>query len=161
VVNAGQVVLRERGVRLRELETIGRRLARCLRPGDVVFLYGPLGSGKTTFARAIATALEVKDPVRSPSFTIANIYEGALPVQHLDLYRLEEIGEEDALAIEEYVRSDAVTLVEWPQAGAGRLGRPVWIVRLDHVNLRERSVEIEGTASDATDRWEGSGHAQA
>ena len=63
------------------------------------------------------------DPVRSPSFTLANIYAGRLLIQHLDLYRLDDIGDDDALALEEYVRGDAVTLVEWPQAGLGRLGR--------------------------------------
>ena len=72
--------------------------------------------------RAVAEALEVTDPVRSPSFTLANIYAGRLPVQHLDLYRLDEIGDDDALALEEYVGGDAVTLVEWPEAGVGRLG---------------------------------------
>ena len=74
--------------------------------------------------RAVARGLGVTDPVRSPSFTIANIYSGRVTVQHLDLYRLEEIGDEDASALEEYVRQDAVTLVEWPEAGVGRLGPP-------------------------------------
>ncbi len=157
MVNAGQVLLREHGVRLRALERIGRRLARCLRPGDTVLLYGPLGAGKTTLVRAIASALEVTDPVRSPSFTIANIYAGPVPVQHLDLYRLEEIGDEDALALEEYVRADAVTLVEWPQAGIERLGGPTWIVRIGHESPHTRSVEIEGVASDTRVRWERSG----
>ena len=70
----------------------------------------------------MAEALDVTDPVRSPSFTLANIYAGRMTVQHLDLYRLDEIGDDDALALEEYVCGDAVTLVEWPQAGIGRLG---------------------------------------
>ena len=61
--------------------------------------------------------------MRSPSFTIANIYAGRVLVQHLDLYRLDEIGDDDALALEEYVGDDAVTLVEWPQAGVGTAGR--------------------------------------
>jgi tRNA threonylcarbamoyladenosine biosynthesis protein TsaE len=160
-VNPGQVLLREDGVRLRALEAIGRRLARCLRPGDMVLLYGPLGAGKTSLVRAIASALDVTDPVRSPSFTIANIYDGPVPVQHLDLYRLDDIGDEDALALEEYVRDDAVTLVEWPQAGMGRLGGPTWIVRLGHETPHTRTVEIEGVASDATVRWERSGRAHA
>jgi tRNA threonylcarbamoyladenosine biosynthesis protein TsaE len=160
-VNPGQVLLREDGVRLRALEAIGRRLARCLRPGDMVLLYGPLGAGKTSLVRAIASALDVTDPVRSPSFTIANIYDGPVPVQHLDLYRLDDIGDEDALALEEYVRDDAVTLVEWPQAGLGRLGGPTWIVRLGHETPHTRTVEIEGVAPDATVRWERSGRAHA
>jgi tRNA threonylcarbamoyladenosine biosynthesis protein TsaE len=161
VVNAGQVLLRERGVKLDKLETIGHRLAGCLRPGDLVLFYGPLGAGKTTLVRAIASALEVTDPVRSPSFTIANIYGGALPIQHLDLYRLEEIGDEDALALEEYVRPDAVTLVEWPQAGIGRLGEPTWVVRIGHESLHERSVEIEAMTPGGEDCWRKSGDAHA
>lgn len=159
MVTTGQVVLREQGVRLRRLEKIGHRLARSLLPGDLVLLYGPLGAGKTTLVRAIASALEVADPVRSPSFTIANIYRGSVTVQHLDLYRLEEIGAEDALALEEYVRADAVTLVEWPQAGVGRLGPPSWIVRIGHESPHRRSIEIEGATSDARSRWERSGGA--
>ena len=123
VTEHGDVVLSSEGVKQRALEQIGRRLARALRPGDLVLLYGPLGAGKTTLVRAVAAELGVADPVRSPSFTIANIYQGRVTVQHLDLYRLEEIGDDDALALEEYVRPDAITFVEWPEAGLGRLGR--------------------------------------
>ena len=147
-------MLRRQGVGLGELRRIGRKLARALRGGDLVLLYGPLGAGKTTLIRAIAEALEVTDPVRSPSFTLANIYAGKLLVQHLDLYRLDEIGDEDALALEEYVGGEAVTLVEWPQAGIGRLGPPVWKVCLDHESLHGRSIEIEAMTDDAEERWE-------
>ena len=75
-------------------------------------------------------------------------------IQHLDLYRLDEIGDDDALALEEYVGGEAVTLVEWPQAGVGRLGAPAWNVRLDHESPRERSVEIEAMTDEARERWE-------
>ncbi len=159
MVSTGQVVLREQGVRLARLESIGHRLAQCLRPGDLVLLYGPLGAGKTTLVRSIALALEVTDAVRSPSFTIATIYRGSVTVQHLDLYRLEEIGYEDALALEEYVREDSVTLVEWPQAGVGRLGPASWIVRIGHESLHERSIEIEAATSEAAGLWRDAGGA--
>ena len=157
MVDRGQVVLRERGVGLRRLERIGRRLAKSLLPGDLVLLYGPLGAGKTTLVGMIARALGASDPVRSPSFTIANIYSGPVIIQHLDLYRLDGIDEDDALALEEYVRDDAVTLVEWPQAGLERLGSPAWIVRLDHDVLQARTVEVEASTSLARERWEKAG----
>jgi tRNA threonylcarbamoyladenosine biosynthesis protein TsaE len=89
VVDEGHLVLRRHGVGLGDLKRIGRRLAAALRPGDLVLLYGPLGAGKTTLVREVAVALGVTDPVRSPSFTLANIYAGRPPVQHLDLYRLD------------------------------------------------------------------------
>jgi len=153
VVVEGQVVLREPGVSIERLEQIGRTLARALRPGDLVLLYGPLGAGKTTLVRAVARALEVTDPVRSPSFTIANIYAGSVTVQHLDLYRLEEIGDDDALALEEYVGGQAVTLVEWPEAGLDRLGDAAFTVRMDHRSLDTRSVEVVAAGEEAAERW--------
>jgi tRNA threonylcarbamoyladenosine biosynthesis protein TsaE len=157
VVDPGYVVLRRQGVKLKSLEQIGRKLSLALRPGDLIFLYGPLGAGKTTFVRVIARGLGVTDSVRSPSFTIANIYSGTVTIQHLDLYRLDEIGDDDALALEEYVRDDAVTLVEWPQAGLGRLDPAVWTVRFEHESLHERSLEIEAATAEARDRWEAAG----
>jgi tRNA threonylcarbamoyladenosine biosynthesis protein TsaE len=154
-VRPGHQVLREQAVGLKQLRRIGHRMARSLTPGDLVLLYGPLGAGKTTLVRAIAEALQVVDTVRSPSFTIANVYRGSVLVQHLDLYRLEEIGDDDALALEEYVQGDAVTLVEWPQAGLARLGPPSWIVRIGHQTLHERTIEIEALTEEARKRWEG------
>jgi tRNA threonylcarbamoyladenosine biosynthesis protein TsaE len=158
VVDGGHVVLRAHGARLREVERIGQRLACALRPGDLVLVYGPLGAGKTTLVRAVAHALGVAEPVRSPSFTIANIYAARLPIQHLDLYRLEEIGDEDAVALEEYGDGEAVTLVEWPDAGSGRLGNPAWVVRLDHETAETREVQVEAVTDDARRRWEETGN---
>ena len=78
-------------------------------------------------------------------------------MHHLDLYRLEDIDDDDALALEEYVATDAVTLVEWPEAGLERLGAPAWTVRMAHQSLRERAVEIEAGTLEARRRWEETG----
>jgi tRNA threonylcarbamoyladenosine biosynthesis protein TsaE len=157
VVTVSHVIVRESGVGMARLEQIGRRFGRALRCGDLVYLYGPLGAGKTTLVRIIAATLEVVDPVRSPSFTIANIYEGPIPIRHLDLYRLEEIAAEDVLALEDYVSDEAVTLVEWPEAGESRLGTPAWTVRLEHEELHLRSIQIEAADEMTLRRWESAG----
>jgi tRNA threonylcarbamoyladenosine biosynthesis protein TsaE len=154
VVDSGREVLCEPGTDLERLQGIAGLLAKMLLPGDTVLLYGPLGAGKTTFVRAVARHLSVTDTVRSPSFTIANIYAGTVPVQHLDLYRLDEINDEDALALEEYARDDAVTFVEWPQVGIGRLAAPEWVVHLEHESLETRVVRMEARSESALARWE-------
>ena len=101
----------------------------------------------------MARALGVTDPVRSPSFTIANIYAAPITVNHLDLYRLDDIRDEDSLGLEEYVSEDAVTLVEWPEAGVDRLGRPAWVVHLEHETVDTRVLTLESEDPDAARRW--------
>ena len=157
MVESGRVVFRRRGAKLDTVIECGRRLGRAVRVGDLVLLEGALGAGKTTFVRAVADELGVTDPVQSPSFTIANIYAGRLLIQHLDLYRLERLADEDALALEEYARADAVTLVEWPEAAEGVLGPAVWTVRIGHESPRKRFVEIEAGSDEAGKRWEEAG----
>lgn len=137
-----------------ELRAVGRRMAATLRPGDLVLLEGPLGAGKTTLVRELAAALGVTDTVRSPSFTIANVYAGPLVVNHLDLYRLEEIADEDTLALDEYRSPDAVTLVEWPEAAGGYLGSPQWVVYLDHDTLTTRRCRVVAHGADVARRWQ-------
>lgn len=124
-----------------ETEALAARVAARLRPGDVVALHGELGSGKTTFVRGAARGLGVTGPVTSPTYTIGHRYLGAVPVSHLDLYRLPEVGDEDWAGLEPYLE-DAVVLVEWPEGGAGRLPVPRLTVTLEHVDPGTRRIVL-------------------
>jgi tRNA threonylcarbamoyladenosine biosynthesis protein TsaE len=147
-------VLDSGGVDLAGLADLAGRLARALLPGDLVLLYGPLGAGKTTLVRLVARHLGVTDKVRSPSFTIANVYAGPVRVNHIDLYRLEGFDDEDVLALDEYVSPEAITLVEWPEAGRSRLGEPTWVVHMDHETPETRRVRLQARDARVAARWE-------
>jgi tRNA threonylcarbamoyladenosine biosynthesis protein TsaE len=105
----------------------------------------------------LARELGVTDPVRSPSFTLANVYAGPVTVNHLDLYRLEALSPEDTLALEEYMNPAAITIVEWPETGLGRLGEPSYMVQMDHDTADTRQIAVLAGNEDARSRWEAAG----
>jgi tRNA threonylcarbamoyladenosine biosynthesis protein TsaE len=106
---------------------------------------GDLGAGKTVFARGVAGALGVSQPVVSPSFTIVREYDGRVPLVHVDVYRIGTIQELHDLGFEEVVRDDAITLVEWGDVIDPLLPRERLDVRLVAGDADdERLVELEG-----------------
>jgi tRNA threonylcarbamoyladenosine biosynthesis protein TsaE len=125
-----------------ETRQVGARLAEALlRPGDLVVLAGPLGSGKTAFAQGVARGLGVTDPVVSPTFTIVREYSGRLPLAHVDLYRLERLQELHDLGFDE-ILDDRVTLVEWGDAAGPLLPADRLEIRLDMPSHDEHEREI-------------------
>ena len=135
-----------------ETESLGADLARALAPGDVVLINGELGTGKTTFVRGAARALGVTDPVTSPTFTIGQRYRAVPPVayvSHVDLYRLGSLRDEDPDLLADYIGTDTITFVEWPEAGVQEiadLGRIARWVSLSHAGGDRRTVEFSEAA---------------
>lgn len=101
-------------------EEVGRRLADVLDAGSfAVALSGPLGAGKSTFARAVLRGLGISGPVPSPTYTLVEPYETRRgPVYHVDLYRVHGPEEVLSLALPEILDDGALLLVEWPERGA-------------------------------------------
>jgi tRNA threonylcarbamoyladenosine biosynthesis protein TsaE len=130
-----------------ETEHIAGRLARRLRPGDVVTVGGELGTGKTTFVRGASRALGVEQPVTSPTFTIGHRYAGEVDVSHLDLYRFAGLSPAEWGDLEPYFEG-AVVFVEWPEAGEQALPAPVVRVTMGHVDPGRRAIRV-AAADDA------------
>ena len=105
-----------------ETEQAGAELAKALRPGAVVALYGGLGAGKTAFVRGMARGMGIPARVYSPTFTIVNEYRGPTeqgggPAElcHFDMYRLDGAEELFNIGWEDYLRRGAVCAVEWSE----------------------------------------------
>jgi tRNA threonylcarbamoyladenosine biosynthesis protein TsaE len=125
-----------------ETAAVGERLAAELGPGDVVLVSGELGAGKTTLIRGASRALGVTEPVTSPTFTIGHTYRGRLPVSHLDLYRLVDLGHEDPALLEDYLTPDAVSFIEWPAAAEPWLEKVTRRVEIRHAGGDDREIEL-------------------
>jgi tRNA threonylcarbamoyladenosine biosynthesis protein TsaE len=127
---------------------IAAALAGLLEPGDVVGLTGDLGAGKTRFVQGAAAALGVEEPVVSPTFMLVRSYQGSVPVQHVDAYRLDGSAELEDLGLEEVLPPDAVAFVEWADRVAGALP-PSWLELAFHARpdeVREIRVLAHGAA---------------
>ncbi len=99
---------------------LGCELAPLLRPGLVVWLDGDLGAGKTTLARALLRGLGHAGPVKSPTYTLVEVYVvSSIYLYHFDFYRFNEPEEFEDAGLGEYFREDSVCLVEWPEKAAG------------------------------------------
>lgn len=100
-----------------DTQALGKKIGRHLKAGDIIFLFGDLGAGKTTLTQGIAQGLGVtpEEYVRSPSFTLVNEYRGKTPVFHIDLYRIDSFPELENLGLEEVFSSEGISIVEWAE----------------------------------------------
>jgi tRNA threonylcarbamoyl adenosine modification protein YjeE len=106
---------------LAALREFAAAFAAGLRPGDVVALEGDLGAGKTTFVAEVVRALGNVAEVASPTFTFWHRYGGSPPLEHLDLYRIEDASELAELGLEEAFSPGGIAFVEWADRIPGLL----------------------------------------
>ena len=129
--------------------SLGQRLGREAKKGDIFCLNGDLGVGKTVFTQGFAAGLGITEPVNSPTFTILQQYdEGRLPLYHFDVYRIGDVSDMDEVGYEDCFYGDGVTLIEWPERIRELLPEHVVTVTIEK-NLEKgfdyRKITVEGT----------------
>ena len=128
--------------RKEETQDLGYRLGKLIKQPVTLLMFGDLGAGKTTFTQGLAKGLGVTRRVNSPTFNILKIYQGRLPLYHLDAYRLEGIHQD--LGFEEYLEdSDGVVVVEWPMYITDLLPENNIRITIVNGNDDQRMITIE------------------
>ncbi len=127
----------------------GRRIGRRLPPGAVLSLEGVLGSGKTTLVKGIALALDIREQVTSPTFTLISQYRGRregqeLALVHIDLYRINHERELEDLGLEEAFGAQAITVIEWGEKARAFLPPEAVTLRLNLEADGARRLQLRG-----------------
>lgn len=128
---------------LNDMELLAKSVAETVKPGYIIGLKGTLGSGKTTFTQFLAKYIGIKDNVNSPTFTILKVYKGPIPMYHMDVYRLENIGYDYEL--DDFIYGDGVAVIEWYPYILGMLPKEILEVSIDVVNETSRIITMEGS----------------
>jgi len=128
-----------------ELPAVAKKFVAAMGDNRVFALYGDMGAGKTTFIKAVCEALGVKDVINSPTFAIVNEYsaEAGRLVYHFDFYRIRKKEEAFDFGYEEYIYSDAICFIEWPELIEDLLPNESRVVRIAINPDGSRTIEME------------------
>ena len=138
-----------------DTEALGAELGRALRATPsaplVIALSGPLGAGKTTLARSVLRSLGVTGAIRSPTYTLIEPYEvPGRSVQHLDLYRLTDPSEVEALGLRDLLVDGTIVLIEWPEHGGAAIPEADLTLQLSYADggAEHRSVSLIASSAN-------------
>ncbi|MDR2676853.1 MAG: tRNA (adenosine(37)-N6)-threonylcarbamoyltransferase complex ATPase subunit type 1 TsaE [Endomicrobium sp.] len=121
----------------KETRELGKKFAAFLKKGDIVLLRGDLGAGKTTFVQGIMQAFRSRVFVNSSSFSIINEYDvnNGIKLFHIDLYRLQSLNSVFDIGIEEYIYSNNISCIEWPDRLACIQNDCQWSIEIENIGL--------------------------
>lgn len=126
-----------------EMENLGFNMASSFTKGQVVSLRGSLGAGKTVFARGVARALNIKEAIVSPTFTLVQEYSGNMPMYHMDLYRIKSEEDFEMIGGEDLLYSDGVCLIEWSEVIDSMLPKDTIFIEIKVNEDQTREVTIK------------------
>lgn len=140
-----------------DTERLGAALGAAVRSGDLILLFGQLGAGKTTFTRGIARGIGIDQPVMSPTFTLVREHPGALPLFHMDFYRLTRAEEAEEAGLADYLQRAGVCVIEWPECALDALPDDrleLYFSVFDDDARAIQAVSAGRRAEDLLDAWE-------
>ncbi len=128
---------------LEEMQDFAEKVGETVFSGFLLCLEGDLGAGKTTFTKFFGASIGITDVINSPTFTILKIYEGKLPLYHMDVYRLNGIGMDYEL--EEFIYGDGICVIEWYKNILESIPDEKLVIEIKIIDLNKRLLKIEGT----------------
>ena len=132
-----------------ETQTLGEKLGKTLKRGDVIALVGDLGTGKTCLTQGIARGVGIApdEVVNSPSYILINEYNAEIPIYHIDLYRLENSEEIAELGLSEYIEGDGICIIEWAERMSDLL--PDTCIKI-HITLADTNTSHSSEVRELT-----------
>ncbi len=129
---------------LDEIEDVAKSIINEINDVNLVLFKGELGSGKTTLIKSILKNLGVKENITSPTFSIVNQYliSNRL-INHFDLYRIKSLTELDVIGFEEYLESEAVCFIEWPEIAMSKIIDNHIEIYIKFINEKTREITLK------------------
>ena len=123
-----------------ETHKLGRTFSEQINSGDIILLYGDLGSGKTTFVKGVLEAFQYQYDVTSPTFSLINEYEAIKKVIHIDCYREKNLRRWISLGVMDYLSDSSIVIVEWPEILMDILPEDSIKIQFNHINENKREI---------------------
>ena len=135
--------------------SLGKKIGRLLKGGDIIAFKGGMGMGKTTITHGIAMGMGLRDDVSSPTFALVNEYsgDGALTLYHFDMYRISGADELESIGFYDYLSDDCAAVIEWSENIADELPPDAIIIQIEKTGENDRKITISGG-----DRFDGIGN---
>ena len=126
-----------------ETITLGEKIGRLLKKGDIIAMQGTLAAGKTTITKGIAKALGITDTITSPTFCLISEYQGTMPLYHLDVYRLDGTEDFINLGTDDMLYGDGVSIIEWSEKIMDELPSNTIVLKITPQDDGKRLIEID------------------
>ena len=126
-----------------ETITLGEKIGRLLKKGDIIAMQGTLAAGKTTITKGIAKALGITDTITSPTFCLISEYQGTMPLYHMDVYRLDGTEDFINLGTDDMLYGDGVSIIEWSEKIMDELPSNTIILKITPQDDGKRLIEID------------------